>query len=100
MPNKIPEGPNAEESKQFWSDIWSVEKERNVEVDLLKNIKTDFEEQGQEWVVITREKAFKRSRKVPNWKVPGKDGVHWFWLKCCRRGGGGGGGTPVYGLYR
>ena len=75
MPNNIAEGRNLEESKPFWSDILSVEKEHNVEVDWLKDIKTDLGGKEQEWVVITREEVFTQSRKDPNRKVPGKDGV-------------------------
>ena len=32
--------PNAEESKRFWGNIWSIEKEHNQEAEWLKDLKT------------------------------------------------------------
>ena len=37
--------------------------------------------QKQEHVVITKEMVFKESRKISNWKAPGRDGVRDFWIK-------------------
>ena len=30
---------------------------------------------------ITTEKVYNQCRKIPNWKAPGPDGIHGFWLK-------------------
>ena len=30
---------------------------------------------------ITTEKVSNQCRKIPNWKAPGPDGIHGFWLK-------------------
>ena len=35
--------PNAEESKRFWGDTWSVEKEHNREAEWLKDLKNELE---------------------------------------------------------
>ena len=68
--------PNAEESKRFWGDIWSVEK-------WLKDLKNELkkEEHLQESMVISVQKVMKQCRKMPNWKAPGKDGVQGYWIK-------------------
>ena len=35
----------------------------------------------QENVEITKEDVTMQLRKMPNWKVPGLDGIQGFWLK-------------------
>ena len=30
---------------------------------------------------ITTEKVYNQCRKIPNWKAPGPNGIHGFWLK-------------------
>ena len=32
-------------------------------------------------MVITKDMVSKQSRKIPNWKAAGRDGVHGFWIK-------------------
>ena len=53
--------PNAEESKIFWGDIWSVGKGRNREAAWLKDIKNELGKNKhlQERVVIDFEKVTK-----------------------------------------
>ena len=74
--------PDAEESRSFWGDIWTVEKEHNKEAgwlsELIAEVKT---EHPQEKVIISTEKIKKQSKKMPNWKSPGKDGVQGYWIK-------------------
>ena len=75
--------PNAEESKRFWGDIWSVEKEYNREAEWLKDIKIEPENDKhfQKRVVISVEKVTKQCTKMTNWKAPGKDGIQSHWIK-------------------
>ena len=75
--------PDAEESKRFWGDIWSVEKGHNREAEWLKDLKNELEneEHLQESVVKGEEMVIKQCRKMPNWKAPGKDGVQGYWIK-------------------
>ena len=51
--------PNAEESKKFWGDIWSVGKGHNREAEWLKDIKIELgnDKHLQERVVISVEKV-------------------------------------------
>ena len=60
--------PNAEESKRFWGDIWSVGKGHNREAEWLKDIKNELgnDKHLQERVVISVEKVTKQWRKMPN----------------------------------
>ena len=37
--------------------------------------------QKQECLTIAKEIVSKQSRKIPNWKAPGRDVVHSFWIQ-------------------
>ncbi|XP_063587852.1 uncharacterized protein LOC134765239 [Penaeus indicus] len=76
------EVPNAEESRRFWGDIWSVEKEHNKGTKWLSELKDEVKgRHSQEAVTISIESVRKQAKKIPNWKCPGKDGVQRYWLK-------------------
>ncbi|XP_063611810.1 uncharacterized protein LOC134785404 [Penaeus indicus] len=69
---------------KFWGDIWSVEKEHNRTAVWLKELKKEIDrdmKHTQDTVKINTEKVKKQSRKLPNWKAPGPDGVQGYWLK-------------------
>ena len=72
--------PDAKESKEFWEGIWSEQKKHKEDAEWLKEIK-DVSRPQQEEMHITTEKVYNQCRKVPNWKAPGPDGIHGFWLK-------------------
>ena len=67
--------PNAEESRTFWSGIWSVEKEHNKEAKWLSDLKEEIVKLEQQNVVINEDKVKKQCSKMPNWKAPRHDGV-------------------------
>ena len=70
--------PNAEECLKFWGDIWGFRKEHNREAEWLKDLKTErVNGRPQERV----EKIRKQSKKMPNWKALGRDGVQGYWIK-------------------
>ncbi|XP_063585458.1 uncharacterized protein LOC134762848 [Penaeus indicus] len=76
--------PNAEECTKFWGDIWSVEKEHNRAAVWLKELKKETDrdvKHTQDTAKINTEKVKKQSRKLPNWRAPGPDGVQGHWLK-------------------
>ena len=76
------EVPDANEAKQFWTDMWSTEVEHNREAEWLEDFKTKMNAgPRQAEVNVTGEKIKKVLKKVPNWKAPGPDGVQGFWLK-------------------
>ena len=44
-------------------------------------MKKERVEARQEDIVITAEMVTARSKKIPNWKAPGPDGVQSYWIK-------------------
>ena len=72
---------NAEESRTFWSGIWSAEKEHSKEADWLSDLKEEMGKLEQQNVVINEDKVKKQCSKMPNWKAPGHDGVQGLWIK-------------------
>ena len=66
---------NTEESRIFWSGIWSVEKELNKEAKWLSDLKEEMLKLEQQNVTINEGKMKKQCRKIPNWKAPEHDGV-------------------------
>ena len=73
--------PDAEESQQFWRDIWGKEVLHNENAEWLKELKKERVEARQEDIVITAEMVTARSKKIPSWKAPGPDGVQGYWIK-------------------
>ena len=73
--------PNTEESRTFWSGIWSVEKEHNKKANWLSDLKKEMAKLEQQNVVINDEKVKTQCRKMPNWKASGHDVVEGFWIK-------------------
>ena len=72
---------NAEESRTFWSRIWSVEKKYNKEAKWLSGLKEEMVKLEQQNMVIDEGKVKKQRSKMPNWKAPGYDCVQRFWIK-------------------
>ena len=74
--------PNADESREFWSRIWSVDKEHDAKASWLKDVRSEFDGvQRQDEVVVGLEDVKAGIRKMANWKAPGPDGVRGFWFK-------------------
>lgn len=73
--------PDAEESQQFWRDIWGNEVLHNQNSEWLKELKKERAEARQEDIVITAEIVTARSKKISNWKAPGPDSVKGYWIK-------------------
>ena len=73
--------PGADQSPVFWNDMWSESIEHNRNTEWQKKLKEENNYQKQEFLVITKDVVFKQSRKIPNWKAPGRDGVQGFWIK-------------------
>lgn len=80
-PSGESEIPDAEESKKFWSEIWSIEKEYNRQAEWLQDLKREQSIVNMGDMEITVLMVDKQSRKIPNWKAPGKDGVQGYWIK-------------------
>ena len=73
--------PEANESLEFWGGIWGVAAEHNKEAEWLDHVRESLGGNTHTMVTISPEKIILKLRKVSNWKAPGMEGVHGFWLK-------------------
>ena len=74
--------PDADESRRFWNDIWSVKKEHNRKAAWLRCLQNERNrDHFQAPVKFSIENVRKPCQKIPNWKAPGKDGVQGYWIK-------------------
>ena len=55
--------PDAQESHDFWSEIWGKEEKHNLNADWLKDLKEAASYPQQEQVQITKEKVCAQSKK-------------------------------------
>ena len=70
------EKSNAEESKQFWSNMWDNEKEHERNAKWLRELRAEKDNMKQRDINITTEMIKYQVKKILNWKSPGPDGVH------------------------
>ena len=70
------EKSNAEESKQFWSNMWDNEKEHERNAKWLRELRAEKDNMKQKDINITTEMIKDQVKKILNWKSPGPDGVH------------------------
>ena len=74
--------PDSEESTRFWSDIWDKPVKHKKNPEWLRNVEEELTGLGvQDNIHIEVMKLKKKVRKMPNWKSPGPDGVHGYWIK-------------------
>ena len=74
--------PNKEEVSKYWKDIWSVSVHHKSEAAWLQNIHDDNEAlPTQSSIHITEDDVKRKLNGMANWKTPGPDKVHIFWLK-------------------
>ena len=65
---------NAEESKVFWSEIWSAEKKHNQDADWLLEVKQEIGNMEQRNVVMDEGKVKSQCKKCPTGKCHGTMG--------------------------
>ena len=75
------EKPNAEESKQFWSNICDNEKEHERNTEWLRELRAEKGQMKQNDINITTEMMKEQVKKILNWKSPVPDGVQGYCLK-------------------
>ena len=73
--------PVAEESKQFWGNIWSQSADHKKDAKWLQDFRSEVNVKKQEKIDITTGSLKKILGRMPNWKSPGPDLVQGFWLK-------------------
>ena len=72
--------PVAEESKQFWGNIWSQSADHKKDAKWLQDLGSEVDVKKQK-IDITIGSLKKILGRTPNWKSPGPDLVQRFWLK-------------------
>ena len=73
---------DAEESTRFWSNIWGKLAKHQENSEWFRNVKKQLTGLGvQDNIHIEVTKLKKQMRKMPNWKIPGPDGVQGYWIK-------------------
>ena len=72
------EKPDTEESRRFLMNIWRTRKSRNENADWLKELRSERNEIKQGSMQITIEMITQQTRKVPDWKCSGLDGVQGY----------------------
>ena len=73
--------PVAEESKQFWGNIWSQSADHKKDAKWLQDLRNEVNVKKQENIDITTGSFKKILGRMPNWKSPVSDLVQGFWLK-------------------
>ena len=73
--------PVAEESKQFWGNIWSQSADHKKDAKWLQDLQSEVNVKKQEKIDITTGSLKKILGRMPNWKSSGPDLVQGFWLK-------------------
>ena len=71
--------PVAEESKQFWGNIWSQSADHKKDAKWSQDLQSEFNVKKQEKIDITTESLKKIFGRMP--KSPGLELVQGFWLK-------------------
>lgn len=72
---------DAMESPQFWREIWDKEVLHDEKEEWLKELKHGTVVARQEGIAIKAAMVTARSKKIPNWKAPGPDGVDGYCIK-------------------
>ena len=71
----------AEESKQFWENIWSQSEDHKKDAKWFQELRKEVNVKKQERIDITTGSLKKILGRMPNWKSTGLDLVQGFWLK-------------------
>ena len=73
--------PGKEKTRGFWSGIQEKDVKHNESVDWIQKVAEEMQANKQQNIEITPSKIKEKIRKMANWKVPGPDGVHDYWIK-------------------
>ena len=74
--------PNADQSKAFWSGIWSRDVRHNRDASWIREVKKHVENVGkQSDIEVTLSSLQLQLSRVPKWKMCGPDKVHGYLLK-------------------
>ena len=71
----------AQESKQFWGNIWSQSADHKKDAKWLQDLRSEVNVKKQEQIDITTGSLKKVLGRMPSWKSPGPDFVQGFLVK-------------------
>ena len=77
--------PDANEAREFWSNIWDRPVEHRRDAGWLNDLKGKTQVEQQDDLTIDIDKLRAILRKIPNWKAPGSDNEQGFWLKSMKK---------------
>ena len=63
------------------SGIWEKDVKRKESADWIQKVAEKLQSNKEQNIEITPTKIKERIRKMANWKTPGPDGVHDYWIK-------------------
>jgi hypothetical protein len=74
--------PNPEDSVTFWTALWGNPKTHKQDAEWIGTAKNTYANTAEQRnLQITREDVQRVARRMKNWKAPGPDQVHGFWIK-------------------
>ena len=73
--------PDKEKTREFWSGLWEKNVKHNENADWIQKVAEEMHSNKQQNIDITPTKIKERIHKMSNWKAPGPDGVHGYWIK-------------------
>ena len=73
--------PDKEKTREFWAGIWEKDVKHYGSADWIQKVTEELQSNQQQNIEITPTKIKERIRKMANWKAPGNDGVHGYWIK-------------------
>lgn len=80
--NKDATPPKPEETREYWSDIWSHEKKHNERAPWIKReIEECRDMEEMATITITEEDVRATISRMKNWASPGIDSIHNYWWK-------------------
>ncbi|XP_030758038.1 uncharacterized protein LOC115883767 [Sitophilus oryzae] len=80
--NEIKETPDPDELECFWRGIFEEEKTHNKDASWIQQEKIDQEHINEdEWKDLENDEIIATIKRTHNWKSPGPDKVHNFWIK-------------------
>ena len=68
-------------TREFLSGIWEKNVKHNKNADWIQKVAEEMHSNKQQNIDITPTKIKERIHKMSNWKAPGPDGVHGYWIK-------------------
>jgi hypothetical protein len=74
--------PNINEIKEFWSNIWSNEVQSNNQAKWIPHLENEIpDSNNQHHIQISLQNVLRNINSSHNWKSPGGEQIHNFWLK-------------------